>query len=234
MNKGDISKTDRIIAVLGQQIVEGRFRPGSALPAETELAEEFGTSRNIMREALRALQVKRLVAVERYRGAFVNDRGHWNYLDSDVLQWALAHHADPRLITAMNEVRNLVEPSSARWAAERATSIDLVEIEAALNDMYDHHQDREAFNTADIRFHLAILKAVHNPILLQLGVAISSLLSAVFERTYMPDEGNMPRTLAEHRVLYDAIRRQDAEGAAAAAMTLINSAGQRLKDLDLT
>ena len=104
-------------------------------------------------------------------------------------------------------------------------------IESALNDMMTHHQDRERFNEADIRYHEAVLAAVHNPVLQQLSVAISSLQRAVFERTYMPDEGNMPRTLREHRELYDAIRHQDPDAAEQAALAMIASSTKRLKDI---
>ncbi|MCL2893694.1 D-galactonate utilization transcriptional regulator DgoR [Brenneria tiliae] len=231
MNKHELSKTDRIILVVGQQIVGGKYAPGTPLPAETELCEEFQTSRNIIREVLRALMAKRLVEVKRYRGAFVAPRNQWNYLDTEVLQWVLATDYDPRLIGAMSEVRNLVEPTIARWAAERATSSELAVIESALNDMIAHHQDRDAFNEADIRFHEAVLAAVHNPVLQQLSVAISSLQRAVFERTYMPDVDNMPRTLREHQDLYDAIRHQDVEAAERAALSMIASSTKRLKDI---
>ncbi|CAI1974385.1 FadR/GntR family transcriptional regulator [Serratia proteamaculans] len=231
MNKQQIGKTDRIIIEMGQQIVGGKYVPGAALPSEAELCEEFETSRNIIREVLRALMAKRLVEVKRYRGAFVTLRNQWNYLDTDVLNWVLAQDYDPRLIASMSEVRNLVEPTIARWAAERATSSELAVIEAALNDMIAHHQERERFNEADIRYHEAVLAAVHNPVLQQLSVAISSLQRAVFERTYMSDEDNMPRTLREHQELYDAIRHQDADAAEQAAMAMIASSTKRLKDI---
>ncbi|HDL6757459.1 TPA: FadR family transcriptional regulator, partial [Yersinia enterocolitica] len=70
MSSQELSKTDRIILEIGQQIVSGKYAPGSALPAETELCEEFQTSRNIIREVLRSLMSKRLVEIKRYRGAF--------------------------------------------------------------------------------------------------------------------------------------------------------------------
>ncbi|CAE1140859.1 D-galactonate utilization transcriptional regulator DgoR [Serratia sp. JUb9] len=229
--KQQIGKTDRIIIEIGRQIVGGKYVPGAALPSEAELCEEFATSRNIIREVLRALMAKRLVEMKRYRGAFVTLRNQWNYLDTDVLNWALEQDYDPRLIAAMSEVRNLVEPTIARWAAERATSSELAVIEAALNDMLAHHQQRELFNEADIRYHEAVLASVHNPVLQQLSVAISSLQRAVFERTYMPDEDNMPRTLREHQDLYDAIRHQDADAAERAALTMIASSTKRLKDM---
>lgn len=159
-----LNKTDRIVISLGKQIVSGKYVPGSALPAEAELCEEFETSRNIIREVFRSLMAKRLIEMKRYRGAFVAPRNQWNYLDTEVLQWVLENDYDPRLISAMSEVRNLVEPAIARWAAERATSSDLAEIESALNDMIANNQNRDAFNEADIRYHEAVLQSVHNPV----------------------------------------------------------------------
>ena len=231
MTQEQLSKTERIILTLGEEIVAGKFVPGAALPAEAELCERFGTSRNIIREVFRSLMAKRLMEMKRYRGAFVTPRNKWNYLDSDVLQWALAHDQDPRLIAAMNEVRVLVEPQIARWSAERATSNDLAAIEQAFNDMVAYQGDRQAFNDADIRYHEAVLNSVHNPVLQQLNVAISQLQKAVFTQTYMADSGNMPRTLAEHKALFDAIRHQDGDAAELAAKTMIASSTARLKEI---
>lgn len=231
MTKELMSKTDRIIHVLGREIVAGHYRPATPLPAEAELCEKFTTSRNIVREVLRSLMAKRLVEMKRYRGAFVMPKNKWNYLDTDVLQWILEYDQDPRLITAMSEVRNLVEPQIARWAAERATSRDLARIEEAYNDMVANQQDRDAFNEADIRYHEAVLESVHNPVLEQLSVAISSLQRAVFERTYMPDDDNMPRTIQEHKALFDAIRHQKPDAADLAVQKMVASSTRRLKDI---
>ncbi|MCG7386971.1 D-galactonate utilization transcriptional regulator DgoR [Pantoea sp. ACRSB] len=227
----NLNKTDRIVITLGKQIVSGKYLPGAALPAETELCEEFETSRNIIREVFRSLTAKRLIETRRYHGAFVTPRNQWNYLDTEVLQWVLENDADPHLIAAMSEVRNLVEPVIARWAAERATSQDLAQIEAALNDMIAKNQNREAFNEADIRYHEAVLRSVHNPVLEQLSVAISSLQRAVFERTWKGDEANMPQTLREHKALFDAIRLQNGDAAEQAAYTMIASSTHRLKEI---
>ncbi|CTQ15393.1 D-galactonate utilization transcriptional regulator DgoR [Klebsiella variicola] len=227
----NLTKTDRLMVTLGRQIVSGKYLPGAALPAEADLCEEFATSRNIIREVFRSLEAKRLIEMKRYRGAFVAPHSQWNFLDSDVLQWALEQDEDPGLIAAMSEVRNLVEPAIARWAAERATSSDLAQIEAALNDMIANNQQRDAFNEADIRYHEAVLASVHNPVLQQLSVAISSLQRAIFERTWMGDEANMPQTLQEHKALFDAIRHQDSNAAEQAALTMIASSTRRLKEI---
>ncbi|MFZ8782183.1 D-galactonate utilization transcriptional regulator DgoR, partial [Klebsiella pneumoniae subsp. pneumoniae] len=63
------------------------------------------------------------------------------------------------------------------------------------------------------------------------SVAISSLQRAVFERTWMGDEGNMPKTLQEHKALFDAIRHQDSDAAEQAALTMIASSTRRLKEI---
>ncbi|VCY17268.1 hypothetical protein BANRA_05279 [Klebsiella pneumoniae] len=55
---------------------------------------------------------KRLIEMKRYRGAFVAPRNQWNYLDTEVLQWVLENDYDPRLISAMSEVRNWLNPPS--------------------------------------------------------------------------------------------------------------------------
>lgn len=225
-----ITKTDRIISTLGNQIVSGKYAPDTSLATEAELCEEFATSRNIIREVFRSLTEKRLIEIRRYRGAWVAPRHQWNFLDTEVLQWVLNNDQDPQLIVAMSEVRNLVEPAVARWAAERATSGDLTVIEAALNDMVANNQDRQAFNEADMRYHDAVLQAAHNPLLQQLNVAIRSLQRVVFERTWTGDAANMPKTLQEHKRLYDAIRHQDPQAAEQAALTMIASSTQRLKD----
>lgn len=226
-----LSKTDRIILTIGEQIVAGKYPPGAPLASEAELCDEFQTSRNIIREVMRSLTGKRLIDIKRYRGAFVAPRDQWNFLDTDVLQWSLAQGNKPELIAAMSEIRNLVEPAIARWAATRASAADLARIEAALNDMIAFSQERQAFNEADVRFHEAVLAAVHNPIMQQLTVVISALQRAVFERTYMPDENNMPRTLREHQALYDAIRLQHPDEAEQAALTMIASTTRRLKEM---
>lgn len=231
MTQESLSKTERIILTLGEEIVTGKYLPGAPLPSEADLCEQFTTSRNIIREVFRSLMAKRLIEMKRYRGAFVTARNQWNYLDSDVLQWSLSSDYDPRLIAAMNEVRVLVEPQVARWSAERATSADLAAIEQAYGDMVAHRDDRDAFNQADIRYHEAVMASVHNPVLQQLNVAIGQLQQAVFTRTFMPDDGNMPRTLAEHKALFDAIRHQDADAAEQAAKSMIASSTARLKEV---
>ncbi|WP_254486046.1 FCD domain-containing protein, partial [Salmonella enterica] len=73
----------------------------------------------------------------------------------------------------------------------------------------------------------ALLQSVHNPVVQQLNLAISSLHRAVFERTWMGDAANIPKTLQEHMALFDAIRHQDCDAAEHASLTMIASSTRR-------
>ena len=84
-----MTKTDRLIKDFGKQIAQGEFEPGSALPSEADLCVRFQTSRNVMREVIKVLSTKRLIDAQRHRGLFVMPNDQWNYLDADVLEWAL-------------------------------------------------------------------------------------------------------------------------------------------------
>ena len=127
MTQEPLSKTERIIQTLGEEIVAGKYVPGAALPAEAELCERFSTSRNIIREVYRSLMAKRLMEMKRYRGAFVTSRNQWNYLDSDVLQWALAHDHDPRLIApfmSLADLAGLQNDKGAVFGNEKQWGVD--------------------------------------------------------------------------------------------------------------
>jgi len=130
-----MNKTERLTQLFGKRITRGEFEPGSALPSEAELCESFGVSRNMIREVVKVLSTKKLIDAQRNRGLFVMPVERWNYLDADVLEWVLEQSSNPSLIRSLIEVRSLIEPAISRWAAERATAIDLVEIEASYNEI---------------------------------------------------------------------------------------------------
>lgn len=226
-----LTKTERLIHAFGRDLVQGVFTPGAALPSEAELCERYDTSRNVMREVIKVLATKRLIDAQRYRGLVAMPREHWNYLDADVLEWALAGsadgEADPALIASLVEVRSLIEPAISRWAAERATAIDLVAIEAALNAMKTNTSQRDAFMEADIAFHRAIVAATHNFVIQQLADAISALQRAIFDHTYLAEPAHMALTIKEHADLFDMIRMKNPLAAEEMAQGMISRTASR-------
>jgi GntR family galactonate operon transcriptional repressor len=216
-----MTKTDRLTRLFGKQIAQGEFEPGSALPSEADLCVRFGASRNVMREVIKVLSTKRLIDAQPHRGLFVMPSVQWNYLDADVLEWALEKGTNPELIDSLIEVRSLIEPTITRWAAERATAVDLVAIEASYNDMLANRENLQAFQEADINFHKAILLATHNVVIQQLSDAVSALQRAIFDYTFLTGIDHMNLTMKEHCDLLDAIRRKNPEAAEMACHDLV-------------
>ena len=216
-----MTKTDRLIKLFGKQIAQRKFKPGTALPSEAELCERFDVSRNVMREVIKVLATKKLIDAQRHRGLFVMPQDQWNYLDADVLEWALEEGSNPDLLNSLIEVRCLIEPTISRWAAERATALDLVAIEGNYNAMLANRGNFQAFQEADIGFHKAVLVATHNVVIQQLSDAVSALQRAIFDLTFLADKRHMDLTMKEHAELSDAIRRKNPQAAELACHQLV-------------
>ena len=221
------TKTERLIQQFGKQIAQGEFVPGSAMPSEAELCVRFDASRNVMREVIKVLATKRVIDAQRHRGLFVMPREQWNYLDVDVLEWVLEKGDNAELIKSLLDVRRLIEPTISRWAAERATAVDLVDIEASFNDMAANIKNPEKFNRADVSFHGAVLAATHNVVIQQLSDAIGALQRTIFDYTFRTDDEHMNKTIAAHHELFDAIRRKNPAAAERASRQMVMETEQR-------
>jgi len=146
-----------------------------------------------------------------------------------VLAWALEEGSNPELLNSLIEVRSLIEPTISRWAAERATAVDLVAIEGNYNAMVANRTDFHAFQLADIAFHKAILVATHNVVIQQLSDAVSALQRAIFDFTFLADKRHMDLTMKEHADLSDAIRRKNPQAAELACHDMVVRTAWRAK-----
>jgi GntR family galactonate operon transcriptional repressor len=222
-----MTKTERLFRLFGKQIAQGEYAPGAALPSEADLCGRFDVSRNVMREIVRMLSAKRLIDAQPHRGLFVMPREEWNYLDADVLEWVLEKKASPAMMRSLIEVRSLIEPTISRWAAERATAVDLVDIEASCNEMASSRDDAAAFHAADVRFHRAVLTAAHNLVIGQLNDAVSALQRAIFDFTFQPAEEELDLSVRLHFDLFDAIRRKNPDAAEEASRRMVTRTAER-------
>jgi DNA-binding FadR family transcriptional regulator len=195
----------RVAHQIGRRIVSGEIPEGALLPREAEFAEEFGVSRQAVREALKVLAAKGLVASRRRTGTQVLPRADWNLLDPDVLAWHSAGRLPPKLLDDLVELRRLIEPAAAALAAERHADGALAEIAAALDRMEASGGEIDAFNFADAEFHAAIFAASGNDLIDRL----STILRPLLEATFSLDENlrsDHTGTGSLHRRLYEAIR----------------------------
>ena len=106
---------------IGVRIVSGRIAPGQVLNGEIEASERLQVSRTAYREAVRILAAKGLIQSRPKLGTRVSEPQHWHLLDPDVIRWIFSDTPDERLLSALFELRTVVEPAAAALAAQRRT-----------------------------------------------------------------------------------------------------------------
>jgi DNA-binding FadR family transcriptional regulator len=210
-------KREAIVERVIERVVDGVLEPGEALPREADLAREFGVSRGVAREAIRALQERGLVTVRHGLGQTVNDPQDWRVLHPDVLRALLTSDDAPALLADLLECRLIAEVEAAGLAAERATDSDV----AALADRFaalsvttagSRPSDRGAAAAAEREFHMQILWVARNRPLAQ-------MLEPVHDAFAQARDALPTRKAAreERRRIVDAIGARDA-GSARGAM----------------
>ncbi|HEY8474143.1 MAG TPA: FadR/GntR family transcriptional regulator [Natronosporangium sp.] len=217
---------DQIAARLLDEIVNGRYPPGSPLPPEWELAEREGASRLTIREAVRILRQKNVVAVVRGRGTFVQPRSRWSPLDPAVLD-ALAGSPDAltERLQALLEARSLVEVGVAELAAARRSDQDLAAMAEAVAAMREADGDVAAFADADLAFHDAVMTAAGNPVITALFDPITQLLRDTRRQTSQ-DPVARSHALRAHERILAAIERRDPVQAAGAMRDHLAQTGE--------
>ena len=216
------------------EIVGGLRTPGDALPREAALAEQFGVSRGITREVMRALEERGLVNVKHGIGSTVAPRDMWDSLDPLVLAAILASDRGPVVLMEFLETRRIIEVEAAGLAAERASDEDLAGLDAAFAVLEDAAA-RAAVNPAaearyleaDVNFHQVVMGITHNAVLCSLIGRIHAALLEVRAPTARPDL-RARRTLPEHAKIRDAIRARDPGAARRAMREHLKSVGKNL------
>jgi DNA-binding FadR family transcriptional regulator len=144
------------------------LRAGDVLPAEMTLASEFGVSRQVIREALKALQGQGVIEILNGKGAVVRPVDG----SSLVLFFQRAVRLDQRALIELIEVRKGIEIQSAMLAAERRLPEELGCMHEIVARMGQHISEPESYSELDLELHLAIALATHNTMLYHL---VSSL-----------------------------------------------------------
>ncbi len=213
---------------LGRRIVGAVYREGELIDDETRLSERFGVSKSVIREAVKLLVGKGLLEVRRGSGTRVRRRASWNLLDDDVLAWHLSTDPRPDFLRQLMDIRRIIEPNAAAWAAKFGTEDEHHEIELAQERMEQGEQSIEDFVLADAMFHRAILRAANNEILLSMeGVIFSALLSSI--RLTNRDPRENANSIPFHRKVLEAIKARDHALAEEMMTAHLGNTSQRLE-----
>ncbi|MXN77164.1 GntR family transcriptional regulator [Burkholderia sp. 4701] len=215
---------------LSAMIASGDFPPGSYLPPERELAEQFGVSRTSVREALIALEVSGLVSVRVGDGVKVRQ--------PEAAAPVPARQAKPGSALAVAEIdpelgieldldteippfallqaRRLIEPEAAALAATHGSDAQIAGIHEAFLRNQEDNRSGSRTHPGDRLFHIRIAEASDNPAYaLMIKQLLAHKYDPMFQRLqslYTPSD--MPhRSELEHRAILDAIRARDPEAA---------------------
>lgn len=207
---------------LGIAIVQGKYKPGELLPSELTAVQALKISRPAYREAIRMLAAKNLVEIRPKSGTRVLPRRQWNLLDPDVLGWILQNDPPDTFLTALFDVRMIVEPAAAALAAQRRTQAHLEGMADALDVMGHHPHDSPEGQAADEVFHRVLMDAADNEVLSQLASLIGASVSyiAEFKRSRLVPRDSKP----DHDALFRAISARRSEAARAIVLNLIEHA----------
>lgn len=213
-----ISENDSIADRIRRFIVEEALPVGAQLPAERELAEQFGASRGMIREALRELEAVGVVRTLPRSGTYVGAAT----LEAGAL---LQPTADPVAIGQVFEMRILLEPGCAALAALHATQADLDALSASIDEMAACIETGDIVGTllADSVFHHLITGATRNPYLIR----INRDAMVALERsrgTSLSVPGQSQRALVGHRQILNAIANRDPDWARAAMLMHLKDA----------
>lgn len=199
-----------VASEIEEAIITGIFAVGNQLPSEQQLADQFGVSRNVVREAYKFLKERGLIEILNGSGAYVLRPSP--AATSDALGRYIRLLGAYQSITALYEARRLLEGSNVRLAAERGDAQDHQYLDECLQRMEEHAGLIERWSEADLDFHLGIAKATHNPFLrLLLEPLVDQLRGVIAEGYIVP--GAVERGLEAHRNLYQLIKNRDGEGA---------------------
>ncbi|MDR1777339.1 MAG: FadR family transcriptional regulator [Desulfovibrio sp.] len=194
-------------------IMQGKLKPGQALPQEKELVTEFGVSKHTLREALRSLEALGLIEIKRGAGG--------GPVVSEI-DWATARdyfssflYFQKFTLADISEIRKLVEPYIARKAAEHLTPENFAELHTVHEDCVNaFHSNKDVIrNETEVKFHVLLGKYAANPLLWVVLDFVNNMLADV-KHKLKPGKDFSAKVIEGHQRILDAIERRDPEAAA--------------------
>lgn len=214
-----LTLVEQIAAQLESLIESGDWKPGLKIPAEPELMDSLGVSRNTLREAIRALTHSGMLRTRQGDGTYV--------VSSSALAAALQSRVRKTELLQTLEVRRALEREAAILAARRRSEDELSVLRSCYEEYIQavNRQDIEAALEWDIRFHLSVFAASHNDLLIDLYSNIAEALRESIESRIEVCSDPMSKA---HELLLQAIEQQDETLAEEAVLSYIHYSQNKL------
>lgn len=212
--------SEKIISQISDAIISGELRPGDRLPPERELAEQFGVSRTVIRDAVKTLAGRGILQVKHGAGIFVatseeNMVGRLGAL-ADVLPLQGAGLRD------LFEIRKVLEAKGAEWAAQRRSAHHVERLTGIVEAARRHSGDLDVLSERDAQFHVAIAEASQNLVLVRVMLALLDLLETA-RRESLSIPGRAELSLDQHERILEQIEARNPETAYKAMLDHLDS-----------
>jgi GntR family transcriptional regulator, transcriptional repressor for pyruvate dehydrogenase complex len=220
--------SDTVAQQLLKQIDKGAFARGDKLPTEAVLAEQFGVSRTVIREAISRLKNEGVVEPRQGSGVYIAAHGTARPLRIDY-----AEAVGPGSVLQILALRRAIEAEVASEAAMRRSDADMASIDAALAAIDEAVADGADGVAEDVAFHRAIAAATGNPYFLKTLAFLNQYLEAgtvITRRNEALREDFSRQVRDEHAAIAAAIRAGDPMAARNAACTHMYNAARRLSE----
>ncbi|WP_299502143.1 FCD domain-containing protein [uncultured Roseobacter sp.] len=212
-----------VVRQIEQLILRGILRPGERLPAERELAERLKVSRPSLRDAIGVLQEEGLLSTRAGAGVYVADVLGSAFAPALVQLFARHDEAVFDYLSFRKDMEGL----AAKRAAQVGSDTDLRVVQTVFDKMEVAHTKRNPEDEAqlDAQFHMAIVEASHNVVMLHMMRSMYQLLreGVFYNRQVMfKQRATRGMLLDQHRAINDRLQQRDPEGARQAVETHLN------------
>ncbi|AZL59665.1 FCD domain-containing protein [Tabrizicola piscis] len=220
-----------VVRQIEQLILRGILQPGERLPSERDMAEKLGVSRPSLRDAISDLADRGLLTSRAGSGVFVAEVLGSAFSPALIQLFATHEEAVFDYIAFRRDMEGLAAERAARLGSET----DLRVVATIFAKMEVAHQKRDPTDEAqlDAEFHMAIIEASHNVIMLHMLRSMFDLLrQGVFYNRQVMFKNRMTREqlLDQHRAMNTAVQARDPAAARAAVEAHLNFVEQALVD----
>jgi GntR family transcriptional regulator, transcriptional repressor for pyruvate dehydrogenase complex len=215
---------------LARAILDGTLKLGDVLPSEGKIAETFGVSKQIAREAIRELAAIGIVQVQQGKVSRVCDLSVEPL--SRIYQFAMGR--TERGLREVTQVRRILEPEIARMAAEHRSEADVARLQHALDEMRFSVGDVTRWIDADLAFHETLGDISGNSFLKLQLTALREVVRQVhvaFNARKKRGQADWLATLQRHVDIFEAVARADPDGAFMAMKAHFEAADEAIREL---
>ena len=217
------SLADRVVGLLRRSIIDGCLPPGTRLPTGQQMAEQYGVSLMVIREAISSLRAEGVIETRQGAGLFVAQPGFNQPFRIHPLL-----SSGPEAIRNIFELRMSVEISAAGFAATRANRNQIAKLQRAHQRMSAAAASGSTCVEEALAFHRSVAEASNNALLVEFIMFLGRAIRESIRLTRSKDgQWKMAEVLAEHAAILQAIRARDVAKAQAAAMTHVTNSLDR-------